>query len=101
MSIPISRFIPLLPFPPGNRRFVFSLLVFLSSELRHKLRASTPRPGKCPKLIPSQQLQGTLVTEIFPLAGWLPLRLAGTWDPWLQCLHLDKRLLKQQNTKKL
>ena len=26
---------------------------------------------------------------------------AGTWDPLLQCLHLDKRLLKQQNTKKL
>ena len=26
------------------------------------------------------------------------LRQAGTWDPLLQCLHLDKQLLKQQNT---
>ena len=26
---------------------------------------------------------------------------SGTWDPLLQCLHLDKRLLEQQNTKKL
>ena len=25
----------------------------------------------------------------------------GTWDPLLQCLHLDKRLPEQQNTKKL
>ena len=29
------------------------------------------------------------------------LRQAGTWDPLLQCLHLDKCLLKKQNTKKL
>ena len=29
------------------------------------------------------------------------VRQAETWDPLLQCLHLDKRLLKQQNTKKL
>ena len=29
------------------------------------------------------------------------VRQAGTWDPLLQGLHLDKRLLKQQNTKKL
>ena len=29
------------------------------------------------------------------------LRPAGTRDPLLQCLHLDKPLLKQQNTKKL
>ena len=26
---------------------------------------------------------------------------AGTWDPLLQCLHLDKHLLEPQNTKKL
>ena len=25
----------------------------------------------------------------------------GIWDPLLQCLHLDKRLVQQQNTKKL
>ena len=25
----------------------------------------------------------------------------GAWDPLLQCLHLDKSLLQQQNTKKL
>ena len=25
----------------------------------------------------------------------------GTWDPLLQCLHLDKCLLEQQNTEKL
>ena len=31
----------------------------------------------------------------------LGLRQAGTWDPLLQCLHLDTRLLGQQNTKKL
>ena len=29
------------------------------------------------------------------------LRRAGTWDPLLRYLHLDTRLLKQQNTKKL
>ena len=29
------------------------------------------------------------------------IRQAGTWDPLLQCLHLDKPLLQQQNTKKL
>ena len=28
------------------------------------------------------------------------LRQAGTWDPLLQCLYLDKHLLRQQNTKK-
>lgn len=33
--------------------------------------------------------------------GPLVLRQAGTWDPWLQCLHLEEHLLKQQNTKKL
>ena len=26
---------------------------------------------------------------------------AGTWDPLLWCLHLDKHLLEQQNTKKI
>ena len=31
----------------------------------------------------------------------LELRQAGTWNPLLRCLHMDKRLLKQQNTKKL
>ena len=33
---------------------------------------------------------------------WSPkviLRQAGTWDPWLQCLHLDIPLLELQNTK--
>ena len=25
----------------------------------------------------------------------------GTLNPWLKCLHLDKHLLEQQNTKKL
>ena len=34
-----------------------------------------------------------------PLQG--EVRQAGTWDPLLQCLHLDKGLLEQQNTKKL
>ena len=41
-------------------------------------------------------------------SGWLgkalrgpSLRQAGTWDPSLQCLHQHKRLLQQQNTKKL
>ena len=29
------------------------------------------------------------------------LSQAGTWDPLLQCLHLDTPLLQQQNTKKL
>ena len=29
------------------------------------------------------------------------MRQAGTWDPWLQSLHLNTRLLQQQNTKKL
>ena len=29
------------------------------------------------------------------------LRQAGTWDPLLQCLHLDECLLKKQNAKKL
>ena len=29
------------------------------------------------------------------------VRQAGTWDPLLQCLHLDKHLLEEQNTKKL
>ena len=29
------------------------------------------------------------------------VRQAGTWDPWLQSLHLNTRLLQQQNTKKL
>ena len=35
--------------------------------------------------------------------GWGPavMRQAGTWDPLLQCLHLDTPLLKQENTKKL
>lgn len=28
-------------------------------------------------------------------------RQAGTWDPWLQSLHLDTSLLQQENTKKL
>ena len=31
----------------------------------------------------------------------LLLRQAGTWDPLLQSLHLDKHLHQQQNTKKL
>ena len=30
-----------------------------------------------------------------------PLRLAGTWDPLLQCLYLDTPVLEQQNTEKL
>ena len=29
------------------------------------------------------------------------MRRAGTWDHLLQCLHLNKRLLEQQTTKKL
>ena len=29
------------------------------------------------------------------------MRQAGTWNPLLKCLHLDKCILKQQNTKKL
>ena len=29
------------------------------------------------------------------------LRQVGSWDPLLQCLHLDKCLLEQQNMKKL
>ena len=37
-----------------------------------------------------------------PPLEWYWDRLGpGTWDPLLQCLHLDKRLLEQQNTKKL
>ena len=31
----------------------------------------------------------------------ITVRQAGTRDPLLQCLYLDKHLLKQQNTKKL
>ena len=31
----------------------------------------------------------------------LDLRQVWTWDPWLQCVYLDKRLLRPQNTKKL
>ena len=31
----------------------------------------------------------------------VPVRQVGTWDPLLQGLHLDKRLLQQQNTKNL
>lgn len=31
----------------------------------------------------------------------MTVRRAGTWDPWLQRLHLDSRLLQQQSTKKL
>ena len=31
----------------------------------------------------------------------LGLRQAGTWNPFLQCLHLDTPLLQQQNIKKL
>ena len=31
----------------------------------------------------------------------VPLRLAGTWDALLPCLHLDTHFLQQQNTKKL
>ena len=31
----------------------------------------------------------------------VPVRQAGTWDPLLQSLHLDKCLLQQQNTKNL
>ena len=27
------------------------------------------------------------------------MRQAGTWVPLLQCLHLDKHLLEQQNTR--
>ena len=33
--------------------------------------------------------------------GLNPQGEAGTWDPTLQCLHLDSPLLQQQNTKKL
>ena len=29
------------------------------------------------------------------------VRQAGTWDPLSECLHLDKRPLEQQDTKKL
>ena len=29
----------------------------------------------------------------------VPVRQAGTWGPLPQCLHLDKRLLQQQNTR--
>ena len=31
----------------------------------------------------------------------VPVRQAGTWGPLPQCLHLDKCLLQQQNTKNL
>ena len=35
------------------------------------------------------------------LTAEFSLRWSGTWDPLLQCLHLDTPFLAQQNTKKL
>ena len=43
---------------------------------------------------------GNLVIDPLPVFVTLTLvflRQAGTWDPLLQCLHLGKRLLEQQN----
>ena len=39
--------------------------------------------------------------EDFWAMGAVMLRQAGTWEPLVHCLHLDKNLLKQQDTKKL
>lgn len=33
--------------------------------------------------------------------GAVMLRQAGTWEPLLHCVHLDKHLLRQQEAKKL
>ena len=43
----------------------------------------------------------TIPGNIKCIQCYVIVRQAGTWDPLLQCLHLDKHLLEQQNTKKL
>ena len=49
----------------------------------------------------SRRVLRTNVSHVSLEEEKLILRQAGTWDPLLQCLHLDKPLLQQQNTKKL
>lgn len=42
-----------------------------------------------------------MLSKDFKKINQVTLKKAGTWDPWRQCLHLDKCFLEQQNIKKL
>ena len=67
-------------------------------SMGHKESNRTEQLPHILELLPEAELKPWFLT---PLLVLLALKQAGIWDPWLQCLYLDKCFLNQQNTKKV
>ena len=76
----------------------------ISREVRECFKCKFKELGFCLfKPVVVLQLESILnmVSKDFKKINQVTLKKAETWDPWLQCLHLDKRFLEQLNIKKL